>query len=96
MLRRARQSVCHCLQRLELGKCWPLQMSAWGGVGFGAKFICTHLSVKSFISTLACSRMERVYSVKSGTSAYVEELMTEFTGVSAQAQLTSDSNMIFN
>ena len=87
MLRRVRHHVCHCLQRLELGKHWPLQVSAWGGVGLGAKFVCTHLRQKSFISTLACSRMRRVYSVKSGTHAYTAEAMTEFTGVSAQAQL---------
>lgn len=62
-------------------------MSACRGVGLGAKFVGTHWRLISFISTLACSRMRRMYSVKSGTATYVVEVMTEFTGVSAQTQL---------
>lgn len=60
----------------NLGSTGIYQCLLW--VGFGAKF-----ETKVFICTLACCRMRRVYRVKSRTPAYVIEVMTEFTGVSA-------------
>lgn len=98
MIETARHHVCHCLQSPELGKHWPLQVSAWGGVGFGAKFVCTHLRLKTFISTLACSRMRRVYSVKSGTLAYGfgSYDRVHWCFCTSTVNYFSDSNMNFN